>query len=490
MKKLLLAYLLFLTWLVNSACSEMNQFQLASLDQSSSSGQGENNGQTEGEGPLTLNFLAPQSTQLPRSSFEVKVDVAPLEDLKSLELVINDKKTHRFTRTPFVLVVNPSEFPGDTLKLELRSKNRGDKGNRRVLILSREPSQGPGGDIPDSKSFGQFDQNCLNNPNFDACLFWKNPVAQRGQAYPSLLRFGQSLSEQTFGIRLSDQTSPDKLENQHIRVFSSSGPTAQPGNGSTFRLSYAEDRNRYHNAQLMSYFWLNIQQKEMSRRAGTFYASNKRIPVDAFNSGVENNAYWDTQKIVMGMATSGGNSHEMALSSDVLLHEMGHANLQFAVGRFLRDNHPGATNGTCSSALGCISAINEGQADFHFLMIFQDSTALGETFVNSTRGIAGVGNISRNVKANPKMTIQEHFSRSQGQIHTMGTLYATILYRIYTDPRVNKIDFEKIFMNSLQKLSESSRFPETKAALLAEDRVHFSEAYKTVIEEIYAEYGL
>lgn len=486
MKKTFLNVVLFTSLIMTVGCSEMSQFQLASLDQSSNT----TLGQTEGEGPLTLTFLSPQTSQLPRSNFEVKVEVAPLDDLKSLELVINDKKIQRFTRTPFVLVVDPSEFPGDSIKLELRSTNRGNKGNHKILVLSRDPSQGPSDDIPDSKGFGQFDSNCLNNPNFDACIFWKSPVAQRGQAYPSLLKFGQNISEQTFGVTLSDQSNPDKLENQNIRVFASGAPSAQPSNGSAFRLPYSEDRNRYYNAQVMSYFWLTIQEKEMTRRAGIFYASDKRISIDAFNSGVQNNAYWDTQKIVLGMATSGGNSHEMALSSDVLLHEMGHANLQFAVGRILRDSHPGATNGTCSSALGCISAINEGQADFHFLMIFQDSTALGETFINSTRGIAGVGNISRNVKANPKMTMQEHYTKSQGQIHTMGTLYATILHRIYTDPRVKKIDFEKIFMNSLQKLSESSRFPETKTALLAEDRVHFSGAYKAVIEEIYAEYGL
>lgn len=488
MKKTISRSLILAFAVLNFACSEMNQFQLSSMDASSNSGQGD----TTGEGPLSLSFLQPQSTDLPRNSFEVKVQVEPLDDLKSLELVINSQKVHRFTRTPFTLTINPAEYPGETITLELRSRNRSDRSNSRRLVLSREsnPNPGPGGQIPDSKSFGTFDPNCLNNPNYDACVFWKSPVAQRGQAYSSLLNLGQTLAEQSFGVRLTDQSQADKLENQNIRVFASGAQPATPGNGTSFRLNYNQDRNRFYNAQLMSYFWLNVQQKEMTRRAGTFYASDKRIPVDAFNSGVENNAYWDTQKIVMGKATSGGNSHEMALSSDVLLHEMGHANLQFAVGRFLRDSHPGAQNGTCSSALGCISAINEGQADFHFLMIFQDSTALGETFVNSTRGIGGVGGISRNVKANPKMTIQEHFSRSQGQIHTMGTLYATILYRIYTDSRVNKLDFEKIFMNSLQKLSESSRFPETKAALLSEDRIHFNSAYKAVIEEIYAEYGL
>ncbi|MFN7825215.1 MAG: hypothetical protein ACK5P6_07635 [Pseudobdellovibrionaceae bacterium] len=483
MKKIFLG--LALTFLT-SACGERNQFQAGSLD-SSSEIFDDGTQSSGGDGGIQLVFLEPTTDQVPSSKFLVKVEANPLGDVRNLQLLVNNQLKTRFSRVPFQVEIDPSQYPGSQIELRVESSDKLQNQNYRILRLKRKPvSITP---VPDSRTFGTFDPNCLNNTQYDACLFWKNPVAQRGSVYSPALNFGTTIPEQTFGVDLKNLRNPASLSNDSIRVFASESAEATP-QGNHWRYAYSGDAQNHFIAQIMAFFWLDKLENEMLRRAGQFFASKKNIPVDAFNTGVENNAYWDTQKIVMGVSTAGGGRHEMALSAEVYVHEMGHANLQYAVGRFLRDSNQGASRGSCSSHLGCISAINEGQADFTFLMIFQDSTALGETFVNSTRGIGGPGGLLRDVKQNQGLKAQDFYSRSQGQIHTMGTVFATILYDIYQHPSVDKIEFEKIFMNSLTKLSESSRFPETKSALLAEDQVLYGGKYKKIIENAYQKMGL
>ncbi|MCE3009931.1 MAG: M36 family metallopeptidase [Proteobacteria bacterium] len=481
MKKIIMALLL-----VNLGCGELSQFQAGALDSSSEILDDGTQG-AGGDGSIQLTFLEPTSNQVPRSKFIVKFEASPLSEVRNLQLLVNNQIKTRFSRVPFQVEIDPNQYPGSQIEIRIESSDKLQKKNFRVLRLKRAPTSQTL--VPDSRTFGVFDSNCLHNSQYDACLFWKNPVAQKGAPYLPALDFGAAIPEQTFGVSLKNLRNPASLSNDSLQVFSSGSPEAKP-QGSHWRYAYSSDAQNHFIAQIMAFFWLDKLEEEMLRRSGQFYASKKNIPVDAFNTSVQNNAYWDTQKIVMGVSTAGGGRHEMALSAEVYIHEMGHANLQYAVGRFLRDSHQGSSQGTCSSHLGCISAINEGQADFTFLMIFQDSTALGETFVNSTRGIGGPGGLLRDVNQNQGLKTQEIFLRSQGQIHTLGTVLATILYDIYTQPIVDKVEFEKIFMNSLTKLSESSRFPETKSALLAEDQILYGGKYKQVIENAFQKMGL
>lgn len=181
----------------------------------------------------------------------------------------------------------------------------------------------------------------------------------------------------------------------------------------------------------MAYFWLTLQESEMMQRAGQFFSRGKNIAVYAYTDQVQDNAYWDggSEQIVMGFASGSGDqpAHEMAMSSEIYLHEMGHANLQYAVGGYQAIDPPASMercdrNCYCTSVRGCIGAINEGQADFHFLMLFHDSTPLGETWANSMNGIGG-----RNVARNQNMTAQQAFNSSNG-VYTTGAFYAAVLW--------------------------------------------------------------
>ncbi len=447
-----------------------------------------------GDGAVIVTFNSPLPSDLATAPFKVSLSVDPLSELRELKLFVNSTEAFRFVKVPFETTIDPNKYSGCLITLKAQALDRNQRYSNRTLQIKKyadcntDSGNGPNEPPPSSKTAGTFDTNCLSNNTYDACIFWKNPVAQRGSSYSSPLQFGQAIPEQTFGVKLTGMTSNNRLENNSISVKSSLSAPATPS-GNAWRFPYKDDSNNHNVAQVMAYFWLTYQEQQMISRTGKFYAANKRITVDAYNSLVQNNAYWDTQGIVMGIATPNGGSHEMALSAEVYLHEMGHANFQFAVGRFLNDSNAGSNPNLCATSNGCIGAINEGQADFHFAMLFWDNTALGETFVNNINGISQSG-INRNPAKTLQMKAYDYFSKSSGEIHGMGSFYSSVLWSIYTDPQMNKKDFEKLFTAHLTMFTESTRFPEARDILIAQDANLFSGKYKSLITAAFLAKGI
>lgn len=407
-------------------------------------------------------------------------------------------------------------------------------------------------------------------------------MASRGQPFFSILEFGNTLSnEQIFGVKLTNLKNPDSLVSNSLNVFYSGANAVSENrlrlNNGKFRQPYAADGNAAaisdqakSVSQLMAYFWLNHLEEELKKRTGTAYTANSVTQVDAFSidpsykSVLQGNAFFTysgsdatgwQRFIVMGYAPTVKSkqwvaAHEMALSAEVYLHEMGHANLFAARGNTadgvsFDDNSTTFYNilncadstfrtdptkkvgeltnskmlelericnpdgsGTfdyvqfqaCNTKQGCLSAINEGQADFHYLMIFPDATALGETVENKTTGfstrpqytrqvVSGTSyrcvsaipgtEISRNVQSNQNKTIEDFFrgatlqlnncsNEIPGQVHGMGSAYATSLWEIYTNPKIDPRHFEKAFQAHLQKLGRSTDFTGAWMALRAD----------------------
>lgn len=451
-----------------------------------------------GPGAIQIQFVSLPKDLIAPDIFKVILTAEPLADLQELKLFVNNKEFFRFNRVPFEVSIDPNKFSECVMTLKAEALDKQKLLSYRTVVIKKNVScapTDPGSPLPNtppsSKSAGTLDPNCLTNNAYDACLFWKNPVAQKGSAYASPIRFGQDLNEQTFGVKLAGLTTSGKLENDSISVWSSDAPTAVP-QGGNWRYAYQDDSSHHFIAQLMAYFWLTYQKDQMVARTGNFFASDKAISVDAYSTQISNNAYWDSRagRIVMGVATNNGSlAHEMALSAEVYLHEMGHANLQFASGQFLFDYNSNQSGNSCTSQDGCMGAINEGQADFHIAMILYESTAVGETFVNSVNGMSQFG-LSRDVRKLSAVSVSEFYSRSKGEVHGMGSFYASVLWEIYNDPKMLKADFEKIFSAHLQKLTASSRFQEARDILIAEDLALYSGKYKTLILNAFAAKGI
>lgn len=393
--------------------------------------------------------------------------------------------------------------------------------------------------------YGTVDTNCMASSAYDACLFWKNPVAQRNAVFPEILKMGTDLSSvQTYGVKLQNQISSNTLTSATIRVVASDGTTPQL-TGGQLRFPYGSDGSKAWTAQLMSYFWLTKLETEFIKRVGTFYAAsgarsaNRPIDVDSFgikDTTMKGNAYFSKSenKIAIGYAVSeaGGIAHEMALSSEVYIHEMGHANLASATASnlsldvktrcvvtspvngvatvFVRDCNRIYTTDTmimkyCSDVNGCPGAINEGQADFHVFMMFPNTPAIGETWQNKLDGAKAA--ISRNPLLTKSVTASYVYSNFtytvlrntpqatafKGEIHDGGAFYASLLYDIYTDPNMNKSHFEKLFNEHLKTINETSDFRTALADfknLATAMKSQFGIDYGSLISSTFARRGI
>lgn len=467
----------------------------------------------------------------------------------------------------------------------------------------------------DPAKAGQMDSRCLSPSSpYDACLFLKNPVAQKGSALSSFPTFqsAELTSLQTFGVQLTNLIDPARLQSSSLDVYFSGNNfenrfRVQLKDGQ-FKQSYASDGgplstsgNQKTTAQLMAYFWLNYQGSELLRRTGISWSWNKKTLVDAYSNddanlgtGIQNNAYFtysadlNTDRvvsgryIVMGYAQAPGsnaNSHEMALSADVYSHEMGHGNLLAAAGSQINHDYentkwltrvvtcskektregnlmvmsqaqidslrlicapndspfqnPASNDGAltnfqierinsfCKNPMGCIDAINEGQADFHYLMMFPLQTALGETIGNNINGasefdfdpiraqtattegcdtVSTHAGVPRNVsQISSAWNIDDFFLGSavqvsncsiKGEVHGMGSFYAKILWEIYRNPATDKRAFERTFQRHLSALTHSANFSSAKGNLLADDMANEKSRNYFIINSVFSSKGV
>lgn len=400
-----------------------------------------------------------------------------------------------------------------------------------------------------------LDNNCMTNTAFDACLIWKNPVAHRyflsgnettsifynstGTTASPLTRGTDLAAITTMGVNLSSfpMASGGKLSNAFIDVFASNTATSSasylrtvPVNGK-YKFPYKTDTT-YNLSQTMAFYWIHFAKKFFEDK-GTEYPAAKvisgkgPIPVDAFNAtntGLRNNAYfaWANYsatattppsllwgKVMLGRvstSTSTGQeviAHETAMSADIYIHEMGHANFYYAKAGYVQGANFGndtnmvieSNNYFCTTShLGCFSAINEGIADFQAFAIFEKQTGMMESFKNLAKGP-----LFRNPTYAAGFTAVEWYNRSpsnysssgrKGEIHYMGTVYASALYSLYMDPSIDKTKFLKIFMKHLAMLDSSSTFIGGKEALKFIDQVSNGGQYSSIIEAEFARRGL
>lgn len=396
-----------------------------------------------------------------------------------------------------------------------------------------------------------LDASCLQNSSYDACIFLKNPVAANGGALPSPVDFHSDLSRvQTYGVRLTDLDSSGHLQNSSLVVESttldcgSESATTGSASGSNntslgaatdtsdsttsatcasrpYRLTrtaqgdwkypYSTSNNKAV-AHLMAYYWLNYQINLMSERSGIFFARDRNIKVNPYNPALVNNARYDFQanSIEMGPAlvsTTPPLAHEMALSAEIYLHEMGHANLHFGSnGNASRNMQNSVTidrTTYCNDANGCIGAIHEGQADFHAALIFPDRTAFMESLVNNIAGTNDMlealpgraGGIPRDPARNSALTAQQAFEspapyRRGGEIHRLGIVYSSAWWSLYSRTGVNKIEIEQLFSEHLRVLDGRDTFRTALSKLITLDRQLFGNRYSASIREEFGRHGI
>ena len=311
--------------------------------------------------------------------------------------------------------------------------------------------------------------DCLTNNSYATCLFLKNPVAAKGSLFSSVVNNSMDLSAyQTLGVNFdpaSYNTSTGCLENSTYIIYGKT-TTTNLANGSVqlsaskacftnFKAAYKNDTS-FNVAALMAHYYLNLQQSFMTEWVGSWSGTNKAIPVFSYANGTtvngdafDNNASFSgspatgTGKIFMGAWERGlpaGTVQEMALNSEVYLHEAGHSNIFFGTNAIPNTTKniacgTGGTSKCCNTADGCYGAINEGQADYHSLILFPDSPVVGEAIFNANTGLVEFG-LSRNYDSLTSLTPATAYAKPgtqgqasyNGEIHILGRIWGSYWY--------------------------------------------------------------
>lgn len=439
----------------------------------------------------SIYFSKPDSDVLLKASIplelDIQVETIDNDKVKNLVLKSNGKVLAVFLEPPFQMNLETAgKIVDGKIKITATAEYKdGSKVSKDLEIVNGDGSNNPWLESGN----GTTDANCANNLAYDACIVWKNPVAALGHIFSPALRMGDSLSEvQIYGVKIEGTDDSGRLSNSSINVFASGGVLASMGpNG--WKVDYQNDASQGFLGQEMAYYWLNYTINSLEKRAGVFFAKDRGLQVDAKSLSVLNNAYFDpgynSPQIIMGVNRLHGNQ-ELALSADIYIHELGHANLYFASPStsLSLDTTKQSTN-SCLRYDGCIGAIHEGQADFHAALIFSHSPTIGETFFNSMDGLTG-----RNLLKNGNLTAQNAFAMEGGEIHQLGAVYASILWEIYSSSNVIKLEFERIFAQHLSNLDQSSDFLTGKQALLAQDLAMYDGKYQQTITEAFNRRGL
>ena len=358
---------------------------------------------------------------------------------------------------------------------------------------------------------GVIDSNCMNSLDYNACIFLKNPVAQNAAPFNHPITFSTDLSFiQTYGVNLVGMTN-NYLQNSTYNVLIdwNDAQRTQVNSEGAWKFEYANDP--HHNiAQVMTYYWLTYQMSYMQKKAGKWYAENKDVQVYALSSQLKNDAYFSSieNKIAFGYFNLKGKI-EAALSADIILHEAAHASFYHSNPQ--RNPLHEATHKKCSSSgenfccqsyRGCFKAINEGQADFHSLIVFSSLSSsialqplIGEGVTNEFN--LGLGNcVERHMEHVKDTSAIAAYngcgfnSELRGEIHTMGTLYASIWWNIYTSPFVVQDEVIQLFVEHLPLVSSEDTFETVGRRILNIDRQIFHGKYAGIITRAFTERGL
>lgn len=293
-----------------------------------------------------------------------------------------------------------------------------------------------------SLNLGTQDSGCLNNANFDACIFWKNPkshqeafggAAVTEPATTAVATPVQLTPHQNFGIQLDGLLTGGQLRNADFDVFHMVGTTKTylGFNNGQLRTSYVNSASlpagsRFATEQIMTFFYLQAFKTFMVEKAGRFFAGNRNIPVNAASSVAGYNAFYDfaNRNVEIGFRTAtGGGTYPLALNAEISVHEISHANFA-AANPALEQSNPDyliaiecIPNGAnpyyitdratfdaninaidasysqvcqrqdvgeidtvvyCATDAGCLRALDEGQADFFAMAFFSRGPSVGD----------------------------------------------------------------------------------------------------------------
>lgn len=324
------------------------------------------------------------------------------------------------------------------------------------------PPEEPPEVIPEFKVYIEpnFVPDCMNDPNYNACVFWKNPVAQQNAPFQQRINAVTDLSDlQVHAVNILGTDESGLLRNPTIDVSTTEGIRIQDV-GLNFKRPYAGNVQQARWAvQVMVYHWMQSFITYMKTETGVFHAEGKNVQVDAVSANY-NNAFYRTINNDVRLGNLQGTY--FGLDAEIAIHELGHANHVHASGYRFTTNQtvacPGGAGTCCASGnrRGCHRALAEGVADYMYGLIFPDSTAGGETISNSLDGGPTRCRVIRDFGIHDNLTVD---TLNCANINSLGMIYASIWSVVkqqaeVVNPGVGTREVDTLFSEHLMVLLE------------------------------------
>lgn len=323
---------------------------------------------------------------------------------------------------------------------------------------------------------------CLDQPEFDACIFLKNPVAQSNGA----VNIEDLEQHRLFGVKIRGLSTSGFLENKKLQVLTVSSPRFTLQDARKFKSGYSASESYLE--QVMAYYWANRTLEYLTNRLG-----ESRVPLSPLKIYADD-AFTGYSSTRNSIHLEKGSGVPKAFSAEVLIHLLGQALAQDLAGRAL---FPGSDmqhkscgvspRGCCAGDAGCSQALAAAFGDYVAAMMFPASPKLGETVAQSVAGqsVCAIPRDLSSLGARPKSEVHSACAGHSGYAPLMGSWYASQWWRLRQQvAAVNAeaaADIDVIFFEHARRWTAQSTFAEAKAAALSVAASYKNGAYMPAI---------
>ena len=347
--------------------------------------------------------------------------------------------------------------------------------------------------------------DCLEDPEFDACLFFKNVVEANGGQMTRYSYTSDLTDLQTFGVKIDDLDSTGFLQNSTIRVLNAGASRTGRAPAGDFKYLYQGNDPDKHLSQVSAYYWLMATNEYFESNGGS-PAQGQGLTVEAFDGSFNNGSFspFDFSLRLGFFNNSFGNPHEVALMGEVVVHEFGHAVAAYAsdlnMNRQSNSTHREcAGTRCCNQAEGCTGAINEAQADFHSALMFQNSPGMLNVRSNDLIGSFGQMNLPRNPAAVGAPDIDFLFERpgtfgfnANGHFYTLALAYTSAWWEAYLDAKAagQEKELEQLFIEHLSPINSVDTFRTALDKILTIDQNLFGSRHSARLRNAFSARGI
>jgi hypothetical protein len=315
----------------------------------------------------------------------------------------------------------------------------------------------------------KLSSHCSLDDAFDACIYFKNPVAQE-QASPADVN-----AVRRFGVKVRGLNKTGYLENSWVQVYALNAPRFSLA--SRALLKSGSDANS-EVEQFSAYYWSNRVLEYLQNRVGSDRIPIKGLKIyadDAFTGYSSSNHSLHFEK-KSGIVAK-------ALSGEIVIHLLAQAIADELSGKKLfspdQTKHNSCAldpKGCCTTEMGCAQALGNGFGEYVAAMAFPESAKVGESVGLSAGGSGGnlagqsVCGLNRSLAALAIKTKTEVYNACSGRAVLLGAWYASLWWKLRTQLEAGEAgtgqDVDILFFDHAKAFTSTSTFMEAKAEAL------------------------